>query len=138
MRQARGCFNQPAVTLTLRRDAVARMSALTAANVGRALAIVLDDQVTSAPVIEQVINTPAVRITGSFSQLEVNALVIVLRSGSLPRPLQLVEERTLPAEPGFRVGMIVLLVIGAIAAALALLLLLGYLTDRRSRHRVIG
>jgi protein-export membrane protein SecD len=130
-------FNKPAVTLRLRPDAVAKMSALTRANVGGMLAIVLDDRVTSAPVIQEAIATREVRITGAFTQDEVNTLAMALRSGSLPRALHLVEERELPAEPGFRGGKIVLLGAGGLAAALALLLFLGYATDRRAVHRAM-
>jgi protein-export membrane protein SecD len=131
-------FSKPAVALTLRRDAVAKMSAMTSANVGKLLAIVLDDRVTSAPVIQEAIATTEIRITGTFSQKDVSDLALVLRSGSLPRALHLVDERELPAEPGFRVGKIVLLGAGGLATALALLSFLGYVTDRRPVDRAIG
>ena len=67
---------------------------VTRANVGRPFAIVLDDKVISAPVIQTAILGGAGRITGSFSVQEANDLAILLRAGALPAPMNILEERT--------------------------------------------
>jgi len=67
---------------------------LTADNVGRRLAIILDNTVYSAPVIKERIAGGHVQITGQFSLDEAHDLAIVLRSGALPAPVEIVEERT--------------------------------------------
>src|SRR6202023_477756 len=63
-------------------------------NVGRRLAIVLDKTVYSAPVIKERIPGGHVQITGRFSMEEAHDLAIVLRSGALPAPVEIEEERT--------------------------------------------
>jgi preprotein translocase subunit SecD len=96
LRNARGTldeYNQPAVSFTLNSEGVAKFSRVTAENVGKQLAIVLDDQVVSAPVIETPIPSADARITGRFTQQEVTDLSLVLRSGALPASLTYQEER---------------------------------------------
>src|SRR5580658_8236016 len=68
--------------------------AMTSENVGRHLAIVLDDTVYSAPQIKERIPGGHVQITGRFSIEEAHDLAIVLRSGALPAPVEIEEERT--------------------------------------------
>ncbi|MEP4888082.1 MAG: protein translocase subunit SecD, partial [Alphaproteobacteria bacterium] len=67
---------------------------LTAENVGRRLAIVLDREVVSAPRIQTAILGGSGIITGRFTVQEVNDLSLVLRAGALPAPLTVLEERT--------------------------------------------
>jgi preprotein translocase subunit SecD len=67
---------------------------ITAANVKRRLAIVLDNRVYSAPVIQERIGGGRASITGSFDIKEARDLAIVLRAGALPAPVEIVEERT--------------------------------------------
>ena len=67
---------------------------LTAENVGRLLAIVLDGRVYSAPQIRERISGGVASITGSFDFQEARDLAIVLRAGALPAPVQILEERT--------------------------------------------
>ncbi|HZD41224.1 MAG TPA: protein translocase subunit SecD, partial [Terriglobales bacterium] len=67
---------------------------ITAANVGRRLAIVLDNRVYSAPVIQERIGGGRASITGSFTLQQARDLAIVLRAGALPAPVEIVEERT--------------------------------------------
>ena len=86
-------YNQPAVSFTLNNEGVSKFSRVTAENVGRQLAIVLDKQVQSAPVIEGAIQQAEARITGRFTQQEVTDLSLVLRSGALPASLTYLEER---------------------------------------------
>ncbi len=67
---------------------------LTAENVGRLLAIVLDGRVYSAPQIRERISGGVASITGSYNFQEARDLAIVLRAGALPAPVQILEERT--------------------------------------------
>ena len=85
-------FNQPAVSFTLKQDAAVRFGQLTETNLGRRLAIVLDDRVMSAPRIDGRI-TDSGQITG-ITREEMQDLVITLKSGALPAQLTYLEERT--------------------------------------------
>jgi preprotein translocase subunit SecD len=67
---------------------------ITAANVGRQLAIILDDTVYSAPRIQERIPGGRAIITGNFTSEEARDLAIVLRTGALPAPVSIAEERT--------------------------------------------
>jgi preprotein translocase subunit SecD len=86
-------LNQPAVSFTLNANGAAKFARVTRENIGRYLAIVLDDRVQSAPVIESAIPSGEARITGSFTQAEVQDLSLILRSGALPARLDYQEER---------------------------------------------
>jgi preprotein translocase subunit SecD len=89
-----GRMEGPYVELRLNRRGTDVFGALTTQNVGRNLAIVLDGTVYSAPVIKEPIPGGDVQITGNFSFEEAHNLAIVLRSGSLPAPVEIIEERT--------------------------------------------
>jgi preprotein translocase subunit SecD len=97
LRNARPSMDEngrPAVSFTLNSEGARKMGAATSANMGRQLAIVLDDRVQSAPTIEGRITTDGV-IYGSFTQEEVQNLSLILRSGALPAKLDYLEERTI-------------------------------------------
>jgi preprotein translocase subunit SecD len=85
-------YNMPAVSFSLNSEGASKFSRATTDNVGRMLAIVLDNQVMSAPRIEGPIDREG-RITGTFSQQEANDLALVLRSGALPAALTYLEQR---------------------------------------------
>ncbi len=87
-------MNQAAVSFSLNQDGARRFGQLTGANIGRQLAIIIDDRVFSAPTVEGRI-TDEGRITGSFTQQEAQDLSLVLRSGALPASLTYLEERTI-------------------------------------------
>ncbi len=84
----------PGVSFTLTSRGGATFADITGANVGRRLAIVLDNRVQSAPNIQERIPRGQGSITGSFTEEEAQNLAIVLRSGALPAPVTVVEERT--------------------------------------------
>lgn len=86
--------NLPAVAFTLNSEGAQKFGRVTAENIGRQLAIILDGRVQSAPTIEGRITSEG-RITGSFTQEEVQNLSLVLRSGALPASLSYLEERTI-------------------------------------------
>ena len=83
-------MNMPAVSFEFDRNGAKRFGSLTEANIGNALAIVLDGTVQSAPVIRSRI-TDRGQITGNFTTEEANDLAIVLRAGALPAPVKILE-----------------------------------------------
>jgi SecD/SecF fusion protein len=89
-----GQFGSPEVSFTLTPEGAKAFSQLTRSNIGRRLAIVLDGRVKSAPVIQSEISDQG-QITGRFTQQEALDLALVLRSGALPAPLVVEEERTI-------------------------------------------
>jgi len=84
----------PHVELILNSRGARLFEEITAANVKRRLAIVLDNNVYSAPVIQERIAGGRASITGNFNIKEARDLAIVLRAGALPAPVEIVEERT--------------------------------------------
>jgi preprotein translocase subunit SecD len=82
------------VELILNASGARLFEQITAANVKRRLAIVLDNRVYSAPVIQERIGGGRASITGSFDIKEARDLSIVLRAGALPAPVEILEERT--------------------------------------------
>ena len=86
--------NQPAVSFTLSNEGGRKFGQVTGDNVGRQLAIILDGRVQSAPRIDSRISTDG-RITGSFTNEEVQNLSLILRSGALPAKLDYLQEQTI-------------------------------------------
>lgn len=84
----------PYIALTFNKQGAKIFSNVTGQNIGRRLAIVLDDVVYMAPNIETKIPTGEARITGGFALQECHDLVIVLNAGNLPAPVNVIEERT--------------------------------------------
>jgi protein-export membrane protein SecD len=82
------------VDIEMNNKGAKRFSSVTAANVNKFLAIVLDSSVYSAPRIIQKIPLGKAEITGNFSMPEARDLAIVLRAGALPAPVKIIEERT--------------------------------------------
>ncbi len=88
-----GQFNQPVVAFHLTADGARMFGDATGSNVGRGLAIILDNRIVSAPVINSRITDSGI-IEGNFSQQEVQDLVTTLRSGALPAGITYLEDRT--------------------------------------------
>ena len=84
----------PYVEVILNSTGARLFEQITAANVKRRLAIVLDNRVYSAPVIQERIGGGRASITGSFDIKEARDLAIILRAGALPAPVEIIEERT--------------------------------------------
>lgn len=87
-------FGEPYVSLTFNSKGAQIFSNVTATNVGKRLAIVLDGKVVSAPVIREAIPSGQAQISGNFSVNEANDLSVILRAGALPAPVVVEEERT--------------------------------------------
>ena len=115
----------PYVELLLNSRGAKLFEDITAANVGRQLAIVLDGTVYSAPVIRERIGGGRASITGNFDLREARDLAIVLRAGALPAPVTLQEERTVGPTLGrdsIHQGMVSF----AVGGALVILFMLAY------------
>ncbi len=118
-------YNEPYVTLDFDRKGGRIFAKITGENVKKRLAIVLDDRVYSAPVIQEKISGGRARVTGSFSTEEANDLAIALRAGALPAPVKILEERTVGPSLGhdsIRKGLISM----CIGGALVLLFMIFY------------
>jgi protein-export membrane protein SecD len=92
--------NEPSVSFTLDRLGAQKFAKATTTHVGKRLAIVLDNKVISAPSIREPITGGSGNITGNFSFQEATDLALLLRSGALPTPINIVEERTVGPDLG--------------------------------------
>ena len=88
-------FNEPVVTLQFNAEGAKKFADITAANVGRRLAIVLDGEVQTAPNIKEAIPSGEAIITGRFSIEKAQDTALILRVGALPAPMRVEEERTI-------------------------------------------
>lgn len=87
-------YGQPIVQLQFDDKGAKIFDELTFKNIGKQLAIVLDDTVHSAPVIRDRIPNGQAQISGNFTPEEAGDLALVLRAGALPAPVTIIEERT--------------------------------------------
>ncbi|MEW6374479.1 MAG: protein translocase subunit SecD [Thermodesulfobacteriota bacterium] len=87
-------FHEPYVALEFDDIGAKLFEQITGANVKKRLAIILDNNVYSAPVIQERIAGGRAQITGRFDTKEASDLAIVLRAGALPAPVKIIEERT--------------------------------------------
>ncbi len=92
--------NSPMVSFNLDRYGAQKFGKITTNNVGKRLAIVLDNKIISAPVIREPITGGSGTISGNFTFQEVTDLALLLRSGALPTPINIVEERTVGPDLG--------------------------------------
>lgn len=86
--------SEPIVSFRFNSNGARRFAQATQENVGRPFAIVLDNEVISAPVIREPILGGSGQISGGFTVEQANDLAILLRAGALPAPLTIIEERT--------------------------------------------
>jgi len=87
-------FNEPYVSLDFNAQGARLFDQITAENVKKRLAIVLDNNVYSAPVIQERISGGKAQISGSFTPEEASDLAIVLRAGALPAPVKIIQNVT--------------------------------------------
>ncbi len=104
IRDAQMAFNpdtsEPVVNFKLDKEGASLFGDMTRDNIGRALAIVLDGKVITAPVIRSVIGGGSGEISGAFTTKEASNLALLLRAGALPVPLHVAEERTVGPDLG--------------------------------------
>ena len=85
---------EPVVNFRFNSTGSRKFAEATTANVGQPFAIVLDNQVISAPVIREPITQGSGQISGNFTVQSANDLAVLLRAGALPAPLTVIEQRT--------------------------------------------
>ena len=105
--------NQAVVSFTFDRAGSKKFGRATTDNVGKRLAIVLDNKIISAPVVREAILGGNGQITGNFTFQSATDLAVLLRSGALPAPLNIIEERTVGPDLGedsIKAGSISLLI----------------------------
>lgn len=110
-------YNDPYVSINFDKKGARMFERITEENVNKRLAIVLDNKVYSAPVIQEKIAGGQARITGSFSTEEARDLAIALRAGALPAPVNIIEERTVGPSLGadsINMGLISMVVGGCL------------------------
>ena len=93
-RVAIGQFNDPYVSITFDAKGGREFERITGENVKKRMAIVLDNSIYSAPVIQERISGGRAQITGTFTTQDANDLAIVLRAGALPAPLKIIQDLT--------------------------------------------
>ncbi len=151
--------NEPYVAIKFDKIGTKIFAQITSQNVGKRLAIILDNTVYSAPVIREPILRGEASITGSFTFEEAHDLAIVLRAGALPAPVRILENRTVgpslgmdSIRKGFRaaiVGLIIVIlfmaayyklsgVIADIALLLNMIIILGALAAFRATLTLPG
>ena len=114
--------NRWVVNFTFDSVGARRFADVTNANVGKRFAIVLDDKVISAPVIQTPITGGRGQISGNFNARSAQDLAVLLRAGALPAPLTVVEERSVGPELGADS-----IRNGAIALAVGFVLVIAYM-----------
>ena len=92
--------NETVVSFTLDRVGAKRFGKATSTGIGKQLAIVLDGKIVSAPVIRDTIASGNGQISGNFTFQSATDLALLLRSGALPAPLNIIEERTVGPDLG--------------------------------------
>lgn len=108
-------YNQPQVSFRFNKIGTRKFGEATKANIGKRFAIVLDNEIISAPVIQSAITGGSGRITGSFTVERAKDLALLLRAGALPAPLKVIEEKTVGPDLGadsVRSGVLATLVSG--------------------------
>jgi len=87
-------FSEPYVSMTFNEEGARRFEEVTGANVKKRMAIILDNTVYSAPVIQEKISGGNAQISGSFTMEDAKDLSIVLKAGALPAPLKMLQNVT--------------------------------------------
>lgn len=91
---------KPAISLEFTAEGGKKFEDITARNVGKEIPIVLDNQIISAPVVQEKISGTSAQITGNFTVDDAKQLVIQLNAGALPVPVNLVQETSVGATLG--------------------------------------
>lgn len=118
-------FNRPIVNFELNRRGGRIFEDVTGKNIGNRIAIILDNEVYSAPVVNSRIGSRGQIELGQASLNEAHDLALVLRAGSLPAPLKIIEERTVGPSLGadsIQSGLIA----GVVGVVLVLLIMISY------------
>ena len=122
--------NEALVSFTLDRVGAKKFGKITTKNVGKKLAIILDNKIISAPEIQEPILGGNGQISGNFNFQSATDLALLLRSGSLPAPLNIIEERTVGPDLGEDS-----IKAGTISLIIGFLLVIGYMLFK---YRFLG
>lgn len=114
--------NETTVSFTLDRVGSKKFGKVTSQNVGKRLAIILDNKIISAPTINEPILGGNGQISGNFTFQSATDLALLLRSGALPAPLNIIEERTVGPDLGEDS-----IKAGVISLTIGFLLVIGYM-----------
>jgi protein-export membrane protein SecD len=125
--------NQNTVNFSLDRAGSRKFARATKNNVGKRLAIILDNKIISAPVINEAIIGGNGVITGNFTFQSATDLALLLRSGALPAPLTIIEERTVGPDLGEDS-----IKAGAISLAIGFLLVIIYMLYKYRKLGIIA
>lgn len=116
--------NRPVIAFSLNRIGSKIFGDFSGANVGKRMAIVLDNKVYSAPVIRERIGGGSGQISGNFSIQEAQSVAIALRSGALSAPLELLEKRTIgPSLGADSIKSSLIALFGAFAAIIVFMII---------------
>jgi protein-export membrane protein SecD len=115
--------NRPAIAFRFNGMGARRFAEATTQNVGKRFAIILDNKVISAPSINEPITGGSGEIYGNFTLESASNLALMLRSGALPAPLKIIEQRTVGAELGADSVRA-----GALAGIIAIILIALFMT----------
>jgi len=91
---------KPQIALKFNKEGAALFAEITAKNIKKPLAIFLDEQLLTAPIVQQAIKDGNAVITGDFTVDEAKALINSLNAGALPAPIKLIEQKTVEATLG--------------------------------------
>ena len=122
--------NETIVSFTLNRVGAKKFGRITTDNIGKQLAIILDNKIISAPVIRDAIVGGNGQISGNFTFQSATDLALLLRSGALPAPLEIIEERTVGPDLGEDS-----IKAGAISLLIGFLLVMGFMLFR---YKLLG
>ena len=125
--------NQAIVNFTFDRVGAKKFARATTENVGKRLAIILDNKIISAPSIREAILGGSGQISGNFTFQSATDLALLLRSGALPAPLTIVEERTVGPDLGEDS-----IKAGAISLLIGFLLVIIYMLYKYRRFGIIA
>jgi len=125
--------NQTTVNISLDRAGAKKFARVTQNNVGKRLAIILDNKIISAPVIQDAILGGNSVISGNFTFQSATDLALLLRSGALPAPLTIIEERTVGPDLGEDS-----IKAGAISLAIGFLLVIIYMLYKYRKLGIIA
>ena len=125
--------NQTVVNFSFDRVGAKKFGRATTDNVGKKMAIILDNKIISAPNINEAILGGNGQITGNFTFQEATDLALLLRSGSLPAPLTIIEERTVGPDLGEDS-----IKAGAISLAIGFLLVIIYMIYKYRKLGIIA
>ena len=125
--------NQTVVSFTFDRVGAKKFGRATTDNVGKRIAIILDNKIISAPVIQEPILGGNGQISGEFTFQSATDLALLLRSGSLPAPLTIIEERTVGPDLGEDS-----IKAGAISLAIGFLLVIIYMIYKYRKLGIVA